>query len=416
MSSLRDIATLSVLFMSLYYEIFMLITYFEHKKKIQGILHSKSLVHDDLPSVTVIVPCFNEEKTVGKTLDSLMALDYPKEKLNIVAVNDGSRDGTRQVLETYKNYSNFRIIEKENGGKHTALNLAIKEAKTEFVGCLDADSYAKPDSLLRLIRRFDKPDIMAVVPSLQVYSPQTVIQKVQKVEYIIGAFLRSILAELNALYVTPGPFSIFRKSVFEEIGYYKKAHNTEDMEMAMRMQSRRLKIASAHDAVVFTSSPQSIPKLYRQRVRWTSGFLNNVRDYKFMLFNMNYGNIGMFVLPFMLLSAVSITFVVATIGYDLVNMAHAWYVRYQALGTNMFEWSWPSFNWFFMKTTPLMFCGIVAIGVVITFIIIGSRMTSGNKAKPIEVVSYVCLYSFIAPWWVIKSIYNVAFAKQLSWR
>src|ERR1035437_3869606 len=232
MSSLRDIATLSVLFMSLYYEIFMLITYFEHKKKIQGILHSKFLMHDDLPSVTVIVPCFNEEKTVGKTLDSLMALDYPKEKLNIVAVNDGSRDGTRQVLETYKNYSNFRIIEKENGGKHTALNLAIKEAKTEFVGCLDADSYAKPDSLLRLIRRFDKPEIMAVVPSLQVYSPQTVIQKVQKVEYIIGAFLRSILAELNALYVTPGPFSIFRKSVFEEIGYYKKAHNTEDMEVA----------------------------------------------------------------------------------------------------------------------------------------------------------------------------------------
>ncbi len=416
MNSLRDVVTLSVLFMSLYFEIFMLITYFEHRKKIRGISKSESSHHSSLPTVTVIVPCFNEENTVGRTLESIFALDYPREKLHIVAVNDGSKDGTMAVLESFKRFANFRVIDKENGGKHTALNLAISQCGTEFVGCLDADSYAKPDSLLRLIQRFDKPDIMAVVPSLHVYSPRTTIQKIQKVEYLIGAFMRSILAELNAMYVTPGPFSIFRREVFDKVGLYKKAHNTEDMEMAMRMQSKGLKIASAHDAVVFTSSPYNIRKLYRQRVRWTSGFLHNVRDYRYMLFNMNYGNIGMFVLPFMILSSFSIIFVIATIGYDLVNMLHAWYTRYQALGLSMFEFTWPSFNWFFMRTTPIMFCGLAAIAAVLIFIVIGSRMSSGNRAKVIEIVSYVCLYSFIAPWWVARSMYNVVFSRQLSWR
>lgn len=402
--------------MSLYFEVFILITYFEHRTKIRGILHSKKADSVNMPSVTIIVPCFNEEKTVGKTLDSLFALDYPRDRLFIVAVDDGSTDGTLDMLQCFKENVNLKILTKENGGKHTALNLAISESRTEFVGCLDADSYVKPDSLARLIMRFDRPEIMAVVPSLQVHMPQTIIQKVQKVEYIIGAFMRSILAELDALYVTPGPFSIFRRTVFDQVGYYRRAHNTEDMEMAMRMQSAGLKIASAHDAVVFTSSPHTVVTLYKQRVRWTSGFLNNIKDYRYMIFNMNYGNIGMFIIPAMLLSVISIIFIATMFIYDVINVAHSWYVRYQAIGSAMFEWSQPSLNWFYMNTTPLLFCGIVAMLVMLTFIYIGSAMTSGNRAKILELVSYICLYSFIAPWWILKSVYNVALSRQLSWR
>ncbi|MEI8327999.1 MAG: glycosyltransferase [Candidatus Taylorbacteria bacterium] len=416
MTSYRDMFTLGVLFISLYFEIFMLMTYCEHRKKIRGISGVRSHTDEELPSVTIVVPCFNEENTVGKTLDSLLGLDYPKSKLTIVAVNDGSTDGTSLMLESYRKYSQISILNKENGGKHTALNLAIARSTTEFVGCLDADSYVRPDALTRLMMKFSKQEVMAVVPSLQVYRPRSIVQRIQKVEYIIGAFMRTILAELNAMYVTPGPFSIFRKSVFEQIGYYKNAHNTEDMEMAMRMQSHGMKITSAHDAVVFTSSPETIAKLYKQRVRWTSGFLNNARDYKFMLFNIKYGNVGMFVLPFMIISAFSVAFVVTVVAYDFVNMMISWYVRYQAIGANMLEWTWPSFDWYFMRTTPLVFCSIVAIAIILSVIVMGSRMTSGNRAKILEVVTYVCLYSFIAPWWVMRSIYNVSFQKQPSWR
>ncbi|MEI6304886.1 MAG: glycosyltransferase family 2 protein [Candidatus Taylorbacteria bacterium] len=416
MNSWRDILTLAILFVSLYYEIFLLVTYIERRKKIHGVFSVKTRTGDDLPRVTVIVPCFNEEHTVSKTLDSLLALEYPQTKLKIVVVNDGSTDNTLKVLESYRNYPHIEILNKENGGKHTALNLALQQSNTEFVGCLDADSYARPDSLARIIMKFDRPEVMAVVPSLQVFEPKTLIQKIQKVEYVIGAFMRAILAEMNALYVTPGPFSIFRREVFEIVGYYRKAHNTEDMEMAMRMQVNGMHIASAHDAVVYTSSPRGVKTLYKQRVRWTSGFLNNARDYKHMLFNLKYGNIGMFVMPFMIVSSICVLFVITSIGYDLITMVQAWYLRYSSIGLNMFEWSWPSFNWFYIQTTPLLFCGIAAMSIVLIFIILGSRISTDNKPKVLEIVPYVCLYSFIAPLWVIKSLYNVALQKKMSWR
>ncbi len=394
----------------------MLITYIEHRKGLMSLSKTPAQIHPDLPSVTIIVPCFNEEKTAGKTIESLLALEYPTDKLFIMAINDGSTDGTVEALKKYEDHPQIKIIHKENGGKHTVLNMGIARATTEFVGCLDADSYAKPDALVRIIRQFENPSVMAVVPSLHIYKAETLIQRMQKTEYLIGTFLRSVLAELRALYVTPGPFSIFRKSVFEKIGYYRKAHNTEDMEMALRMQSHGLKIVSAHDAVIYTSSPRTSRKLYKQRVRWTSGFLHNVRDYRNMLLNKKHGHLGSFVLPMMLISAGSVIFVVAMFGYDIVRTIHSYIVHFEALGYKMFEWSWPSFNWFFLHTSPLVFAGFVAFGLVIAFIIIGMRLAHGNKAHLFDVACYICLYSIIAPLWIIRSVTNVVLSKQAVWR
>ncbi|MES2314422.1 MAG: glycosyltransferase family 2 protein [Patescibacteria group bacterium] len=416
MYSLREIITLGILFMSLYFEMFMLITYLEHRKGLHKLRKSSAPIHPDLPGVTIIVPCFNEETTAVKTIESLLALEYPADKLHIMAINDGSTDGTALALAKYSSHPQIEIIHKENGGKHTVLNMGIARATTPFVGCLDADSYAKPDALVRIMRQFVNPDVMAVVPSLHIYKPETVIQRMQKTEYLIGVFLRSILAELRALYVTPGPFSIFRKSVFEQIGYYRKAHNTEDMEMALRMQSHGLLIASAHDAVIYTSSPRTPKKLYKQRVRWTSGFLHNLRDYRGMLLNRKYSHLGGFVLPMMLISAGSVLFVVAMFGYDFIRAIHSYIVHFQALGYKMFEWSLPSFNWFFLHTSPLVFAGLVAFGLVMAFITIGMKLSHGNIVKIFDIACYVCLYSLIAPFWIIRSIANVALSKQAVWR
>ncbi len=412
----RDILTLFVLFLSLYFEVFMLITYFERKQSLRRPALSDALDPATLPGVTIIVPCFNEEKTVAKTIDSLLDVDYPKDKLAILAVNDGSTDGTALALEAYRGNPQISIVSKENGGKHTALNLGIKMATTEFVGCLDADSYAEKDALLRIVRRFDDAGVMAVVPALHVHKSRTVIQRLQKVEYVLGVFLRSVLAELNALYVTPGPFSIFRKSIFDRIGYYRKAHNTEDMEMALRMQSHGMKIASAHDAIVYTSSPPTVKKLYRQRVRWTSGFLNNVRDYRYMLLNQKYGHVGGFVLPMMLVSAVSVSLIVALVIYDLAVMAHAWYVHVNALGLKAFEFTWPSFSWFYTRSTPIVLLGYVAIAVILGMIFLGTRLSRGTKPKLADLACYGALYSLIAPFWILRSLANVALHKQAVWR
>jgi cellulose synthase/poly-beta-1,6-N-acetylglucosamine synthase-like glycosyltransferase len=388
----------------------------EKRSLLQSLKKRSTADQDNIPGVTIIVPCYNEQHTARKTIESLLSLSYPKDKLHIFAVNDGSTDSTPQTLDTYRNHPQITVIHKENGGKHTALNLGIKQATTEFVGCLDADSYVKEDALLRVIHQFNDPEVMAVVPSLHIFEPKTLVQRMQKTEYLIGVFLRSVLAELKALYVTPGPFSIFRKSVFEQIGYYKKAHNTEDMEMALRMQSHGLKIASAHDAVVYTSSPRTARTLYKQRVRWTSGFLHNLKDYRSMLLNSSYGHLGGFVLPMMVISAFSVIAVVALFGYDIVHTVGVYINHFNAIGFNMFELSWPSFNWYFMHTSPIFFTGIVAFSLVITFIVIGTSLSKGNKPQLFDIACYISIYSFIAPIWIIKSVSNVVLSKQAVWR
>ena len=119
------------LFFGLYYQIFILITFFENEGK-DNTLKTFCPNSKSLPSVSIIVPCFNEEKTLEKTILSLLDLNYPKEKLFITIVDDGSKDNTyAKALELTK-YPNVKAFTQKNGGKFTALNFGIKNSKTEI--------------------------------------------------------------------------------------------------------------------------------------------------------------------------------------------------------------------------------------------------------------------------------------------
>jgi cellulose synthase/poly-beta-1,6-N-acetylglucosamine synthase-like glycosyltransferase len=244
-----------------------------------------------------MVPCWNEAGTLSKTIHSLLNLNYPKDKLKIMIIDDGSTDNTWKVAEKFKNKPQVEMYHKENGGKYTALNFGLSKTTTDLVGCLDADSYVDKDALQNIVTYFQDKETMAVTPSVKVWQPKTIIQLIQKVEYGWGIFLRKMLSYMGALYVTPGPFSIFRREVFDVVGGYKHAHQTEDMELAMRLQTNHIKIANAHNAYVYTVAPATLRKLYKQRLRWTYGFLKNVIDYRFVFFKREYGNLGIFVLP-----------------------------------------------------------------------------------------------------------------------
>ena len=134
-------------FVALYFEVFILISFFG--KEHEGI----KTPFNETPAVTVIVPCFNEEKTVQKTIKSLLNLDYPKDKLQIMIIDDGSTDNTEEILEQYKNNPQITLHYKPNGGKYTALNYGIEKTTTEFVGCLDADSFVEKSALKNIMRK-----------------------------------------------------------------------------------------------------------------------------------------------------------------------------------------------------------------------------------------------------------------------
>ena len=106
----------------------------------------------NLPFVSVIVPAYNEEGTITNTLLSVFALNYPKEKLEVIVVNDGSTDRTNEICEVFRKRGEIILINQENKGKGAAMNAGARAAKGEFVVCLDADSEPHPDALMKMLR------------------------------------------------------------------------------------------------------------------------------------------------------------------------------------------------------------------------------------------------------------------------
>ncbi len=165
------------------------------------------------PSVAVIVPCWNEAATVAATCDSLLSLEYPKERLEIILVNDGSTDATAQVMERFEEHPQVRIIHKENGGKHTALNAGIAATRAELVGCLDADSFVEPNALREIVACFADPHIVAATAAMSIHKPHTILQHMLNSEVIFGITLRHVFVSTVGRDFTAGPSSLYQRDM-----------------------------------------------------------------------------------------------------------------------------------------------------------------------------------------------------------
>lgn len=403
------------LFISLFFEVFLLITYLEVRTEIKREDEMVKRSRSHFPTVTIIVPCFNEEKTVFATIKSILNLSYPKSKLSLVLVNDGSIDGTFRVLNKFKNHPQVRILHKKNGGKHTAVNLALESIDTELVGCLDADSFVAKDALKKMLPYFDDNEVMAVTPSIKVYEPGNVLQHIQKTEYNWSIFLRRMLASMGALYVTPGPFSIFRTRVFRELGGYKHAHMTEDMEMAMRMQKHHYKIVNSHGANVYTVTPPTLRGLVKQRSRWSYGFLNNAFDYRALFFNKQYGHFGMFIMPIATISTFTSLVMVGNVLLNTLSEGLDAVTRLQVVGLN-WKLSIPSFDWYFFNTGTLPIIIITGLSMTLLIMYLAINLADGKFKFSKGLFYYLFIYAFLTPLWLVKALFDTAFRRKVSWR
>ncbi len=411
--SLGALGVFICLFLALYFEVFLLITFLE-KQPVKKTVHRPRRY----PTVTIVVPSFNEERTIGATITSLLALEYPKDKLEIVVVDDGSKDRTGEVAQEFaKAHPQVTYFYKENGGKYTALNFAIERCQSELIGCLDADSFAAPDALLEVVKKFEADkDAYAIMPAMKVHNPRTMLERMQAVEYTFGVFYKKMFDHIGALNVLPGPFSFYRRSVFDKIGIFHHAHNTEDMEIAFRMHAHGLKIVNADHAVVYTTVPRTLRTLLKQRVRWSQGFLENSRDYAHMFFNPKYGNFGMLVLPFGVMAFVlglyTSAYTLITLTQTTVNgVLDKWatQVPYQlTLPTTHVDW-------FFLNTSMMTFTIIAVTGCTVVAIVLGNRIAEG-KLTIFSLFSYFTLFGFIAPLWLARSVWGAARSRPTSWR
>jgi len=399
-------------FLSVYVQVFFLITFLEKRKNI--LIRTDSIELDEYLGVTIIVPCYNEEKTINVTIDSLLHLDYPKEKLQIFIIDDGSKDNTWNVIQKFTKYENIKVFHKQNGGKYTALNLGLEKVETPFIGCLDSDSFVDSQALKRIMTYFLDKETMAVAPSIIVDKPKNILQGAQKAEYDMSVYNKKMLAFLGGIHVTPGPFSIFRKKVFEDLGPYRHAHNTEDQEIALRMQEHHYKIEHCPDAYVYTIAPNTVKKLYRQRLRWIYGFIRNAIDYRRLLFKKKYGTIAFFTLPSGIISVLSVIFLFIMLSFNLINFVSRKIMQIRAVGfSNTF--SGFNFDFFFFDTKTIVFISIILYTSIIISLLVGRSIIEGKPRISFDIFYFMIIYSVIAPFWIFKALINAARSKESSW-
>lgn len=400
------------LFLSMFFQVLLLISFFENRKKIDEEGNHKP---EHFPTVGVAVPCWNEERTLSATLDSLLALDYPKEKLSIYVVDDGSTDRTLEIAQKYEREHPTIItaIHKQNGGKHTAVNLALEKSTSDLFGCLDADSFVAPHTLKAIVSNFESnKEVMAVTPCIHIRHPKSFIQRMQAIEYLMGVFIRKAFGSLDAIQVTPGPFSIFKKEVFQQIGNYHKAHNTEDFEITLRMHRAHLKIANSHKALVYTVGPATARGFFYQRLRWARGFLENSMDYRELFFKKEYGNFGMFTLPmafmFVFYGLYAALFALYNSGKSFVQMIERWLT----VGIHP---QIPSFDIFYINTNVMSFIIMVMFTMFLLVLYISNTLTDDRQQFYKNFPVFFILYPFFVPLYLGRAVFDTFLKQKNVW-
>jgi len=396
-------------FFGLFTGIFFLFTFFEHRKELGDPKPTR------LPKVTIIVPAFNEEKTIEKTIRSLLNVNYPKKKMDIIVVDDGSTDNTFEKAKKFRKFG-VRVFSKENGGKSTALNFALKRTRGELVGALDADSFISKNSIRNMVGYFDEEAVMAVTPTLKIWNPKTMLQKVQMIEYLFGVFLRKVFSFIGSIHVTPGPLTLYRKVFFDKYGGYDEDNLTEDIEVALRIQSKNYIIENSMNAAVYTVGPRTFKGLITQRRRWYRGFLDNIVRYN-NLFGLRHGNLGLFILPAALLS---VGVVMTLIFYGLTNLITR-LIHTASLEPGVIMLKIGFFFEHFGEivglylTKPIVLLSIILFSMGLTNIFLAKTYSKDKQSLKFSYLGYVLFYGFLFVLWWGLAITSKIFNIKIQW-
>jgi len=244
--------------------------------------------------VTVLIPAYNEEKTIAKTIESLQASTH--RRFEALVIDDGSTDDTAKVVRRFvQDDPRIRLIQKTNGGKATALNLGMRRATYDIVVTIDADTMLMPQAVDELIRPFADPKVDAVCGNVEVGNTHNLLTGFQTLEYITAQnFDRRAFEELNAISVVPGATGAWRKKRVLAIGGYADDTLTEDADLTIRLLASGAKIVYAPEARSLTEAPDNMRDLAKQRFRWSFGTFQCLGKHANLFFK---GNVGWIALP-----------------------------------------------------------------------------------------------------------------------
>ncbi len=247
------------------------------------------------PPVEVLVAAYNEEKTIARTVASLLASDYPD--LRVLVVDDGSKDDTAGVVQReFGGDARVRLVRKANGGKASALNLALESATAPIVVGVDADTLLPPDAIRLLVAPLADPEVGMAAGNVKVGNAHNAVTQWQDVEYTTSQNLdRRAYAALNCVTVVPGAIGAWRRDAVMAVGAYQTDTLAEDMDLTWRMRRAGWRAETVPEARAYTEAPETVRAFFKQRFRWTFGTLQCLWKHRSALGR--YGWFGGFALP-----------------------------------------------------------------------------------------------------------------------
>lgn len=232
------------------------------------------------PEITVIIPAYNEEENIDACINSVKKSKYPKNKLRIIVVDDGSTDNTIKIVGKHKDVA---LIKQNHEGKTEALNKGVKAAKTEIIVTIDADTTVEKDCIMKLIAPLINKDIGATTGTSKISKQETVWQVFQGIEYNFNNLIRKAFTHTfkNGIWFF-GALAAYKKTALKKAGYFKKDTLTEDMDIALSLHGKGYRTLHVYDALSVTGAPRTFLELYKQRSRWWIGVLQALKKNKLL--------------------------------------------------------------------------------------------------------------------------------------
>ncbi len=279
------------------------------------------------PLVSIIVPAWNEQVGLVKTVETILASVY--KNIEIVVINDGSTDKSDELMKAFvasyeeksrHNPGKIPIIYlyKENGGKGRALNTGIGLSSGDIIMSIDADCALTPMTIQNFTKYFEDPEVMAAVGNVKIGNNSALLGTLQYLEFLFSFYFKKADSILNTIYIIGGAAGAFRREVFSAIGMYNPENITEDIDLSVRIQKAGMKIVYAADAIVYTEAATTIKGLSAQRLRWKRGRFQTFMQHRQLFFSDRSEHnklLTWFILPLAVFGDVQLFFEIFFIGF-----------------------------------------------------------------------------------------------------
>jgi cellulose synthase/poly-beta-1,6-N-acetylglucosamine synthase-like glycosyltransferase len=233
-----------------------------------------------MPTVSILVPARNEEKVIDRILQRMTELTYPKDKMQIIVIDDASKDKTGEIAEQYsRTYGYIKVIHrdaKDGGkGKTSALNAGFKHATGEIIFCFDADYYPQRDILEKLTKEFADPKVGMVQGRINVLNePQNMVTRLVALERIGGYCVdQQARDSLGLITQFGGTVGGIRRSLLESLGGWDETILAEDTDLTFRVYLSGYKVRYVNDAESYEEAVESWRAYWKQRYRWAKGHM-----------------------------------------------------------------------------------------------------------------------------------------------